>query len=155
MLATMARHRLPLDAYTAPGTTWLVTISVHDRTARPLGSDHVAHIVADTMTRRAAELRVTLWAWRVMPDHLHLITSTGDWSLIDVIGDLKSHTIRAWWALGNRGRLWQPSFHDRGLRTWADVNEAIQYVLDNPVRAGLVEEWRAYPWSGGKGVAKE
>jgi hypothetical protein len=35
-----------------------------------------------------------------------------------------------------------------------DIQAAITYVLENPVRAGLVEAWEDYPWSGGKGVLK-
>ena len=122
----MARHRLPLDAYADPSATWLVTIGVHDRLACPFSSPEVAHVIADTLKCRSAELNTHLWAWCVMPDHLHLVLSAGSRSLVDVVGDLKSHMIRAWWAYGNRGRLWQPSFHDRGLRTPAQMEEAIR-----------------------------
>ena len=152
--ADMARHRLPIDAYSTSNATWLVTIGVHDRLARPFASADIAQVIACSLEHRSAELNVHLWAWCVMPDHLHLVLSTGQRSVIDVVGDFKSNIIRASWALGNRGRLWQSSFHDRGLRTPAHVNEAIRYVLENPVRAGLVEEWTAYRWCGGEGVLK-
>jgi hypothetical protein len=48
---------------------------------------------------------------------------------------------------GEVGRLLQPRFFDRALRTVQEYNEKVQYIHLNPVRAGLArrpEDWR---WS--------
>ena len=80
-----------------------------------------------------------------MPDHVHLIVQIGDISLLDIVRDLKSRSTQLWWRHGGNGTIWQRAFHDRGLRTTKDVEVTIAYVLDNPVRAGLVGTWEDYP----------
>ena len=45
-------------------------------------------------------------------------------------------------------RAWQEGYHDWVIRPIQPVDEVIRYVLDNPVRAGLVAQWTDYPFSG-------
>ena len=45
------------------------------------------------------------------------------------------------------GRLWQPRFFDRALRTVKEYHEKVQYIHFNPVRAGLVSRPEDWPWS--------
>ena len=47
-----------------------------------------------------------------------------------------------------KGSFWQKSFWDHFLRVEEDLQEVVDYVLYNPIRRGLVEEWRDYPFSG-------
>lgn len=46
---------------------------------------------------------------------------------------------------GKPGCIWQAGYHDRALRDDARVQDAVDYCLQNPVRAGLVEDFRDYP----------
>ena len=46
------------------------------------------------------------------------------------------------------GRLWQEGYHDRVLRPEDDVRLYARYVLQNPVRAGLVEDVSTYKHAG-------
>jgi REP element-mobilizing transposase RayT len=41
--------------------------------------------------------------------------------------------------------LWQKGFHDRAIRTEADLPAIGRYIVTNPVRAGLVSRVGAYP----------
>jgi hypothetical protein len=34
------------------------------------------------------------------------------------------------------------------LHTEADVIREVWYIVANPLRAGLVEDWSEYPWAG-------
>jgi hypothetical protein len=52
------------------------------------------------------------------------------------------------WNLGVDGKVWQVSFWDRFLREEESLAELVLYVLNNPVRQGLVKDWRTYPFSG-------
>jgi putative transposase len=61
---------------------------------------------------------------------------------------MKSFTTRQSWAVGQQGQLWQGRFYDRVMRRSDDVRAIAQYILQNPVRGGLVDEPAAYPWSG-------
>jgi hypothetical protein len=45
--------------------------------------------------------------------------------------------------------LWQKSYHDHILRKEEAVADVVRYILENPVRAGLVDSIGEYPhaWS--------
>ena len=96
------------------------------------------------------DLRVAV----VMPDHVHMIftplvnhEAMEVCSLAEVMDAIKgasAHRINK--ALGRRGRLWQPESFDHVLRSSENLDAKIIYLLENPVRAGLVEDWTEYPW---------
>jgi hypothetical protein len=44
-------------------------------------------------------------------------------------------------------KIWQRSFWDRVTRSSDGLEAVIDYILANPVRAGLVREAGEYPWS--------
>lgn len=143
-----ARIRLPHAAYSMPGSAWLVTIGTAGR-ASVFANEDIARAMAALMEERCVLGGVALDAYCLMPDHGHLLIQVTTGNLVDVIRDIKSRSTRLWWRHGGRGALWQRSFHDRGLRTPHDYDLAFTYVLENPVRAGLVADWSEYPHLGG------
>jgi len=142
------RIRLPADAYLVPGSAWLVTIGTHERGAFFTDSD-LAKLVARIIQDRCAARGAVLAAFCLMPDHAHLLLQITRSGLVDVIGDVKSNSTRAWWRHGGTGPLWQRSFHDRGIRHPNDYERAAVYVLENPIRAALVTNWPDYSHLGG------
>lgn len=46
--------------------------------------------------------------------------------------------------------LWQRSYHDHVLRTDAEIEPQIAYIMNNPVEGGLVDEAHEYPFLGGE-----
>ena len=142
------RHRLASDAYAVPGLTWLVTFGTRDRRQRPLGNPTVAAAVLGCFVEDATHYGARLHLAAIMPDHAHLILEIADGSLLEVVRNLKSRSTRAAWEQGHVGALWQPSFYDRGLRGDEFV-DVLRYVLENPVRAGLVAHWEDYPFIAG------
>jgi putative transposase len=49
--------------------------------------------------------------------------------------------------LGRNGRFWQEESYDHVVRDEAELNRIRQYILYNPVKAGLVENPEDWPWS--------
>ncbi len=47
--------------------------------------------------------------------------------------------------LGLKGRLWQKGYYDRAVRKDEDVKHMARYVVQNPIRAGLVHRVHDYP----------
>jgi len=136
--------RLPPDAYRDPASTWLVTIATEGRQTA-FSDTAFADAFTALLHDRIAAAHADLLLACLMPDHVHLIVQIGDVSLVDIVRDLKSRSTRLWWKHGGSGTIWQRAFHDRGLRTTRDIEVTVAYVLDNPVRAGLVETWGTYP----------
>jgi len=89
-----------------------------------------------------------------MPDHVHLIlTPLIDeaqrrvmplFEIMRAIKGASAHRINR--QLGHQGTVWQEESFDRVLRSSENVDAKIQYVLENPIRKGLVADWRKYRW---------
>ena len=84
-----------------------------------------------------------------MPDHVHLVIegTTEEASITRFVSRAKQAS-GFWFSKTFGERLWQKSSWDRVLRSNEDAVSVIRYVLDNPVRAGLVERAIDYRFSG-------
>jgi len=106
--------------------------------------------------RAGVETHVAIPAYCFMPDHVHLVVQT-----IDAHGDVAKFARLAKQYAGYvhskqaADRLWQPSWHDRMLRKSDDLLTVVRYVLQNPIRAGLVRDAREYPYLGSGVMTRE
>ncbi len=84
-----------------------------------------------------------------MPDHVHLAlegrSPTSD--LRRLVGCWKQET-GYWFSRGAGKSLWLPGYHDLVLRDNQATVNAVRYVLENPVRAGLARRIGEYPFAG-------
>lgn len=87
-----------------------------------------------------------LLAWVVMPNHVHLVFKLlPGRSLSRTLHSLKSFTAKKVnTLLGRNGALWQREYYDRLIRDEAELERAIEYVRENPLKAGLTD-WK---WVG-------
>jgi REP element-mobilizing transposase RayT len=85
----------------------------------------------------------------LMPDHVHLLTAPIDREL-SVAAFLK--WLKRWFNeiyYLPRPCRWQPGGFDRLLRTSESIREKWNYIRENPVRAGLVQHWKQWPYHDG------
>lgn len=113
-----------------------------------LRDDRIAATVEETLLVFDGQ-RYRLIAWCVMPNHIHVLIETWEgWSLGDVVHAWKSFTAHAAnRILGRSGDFWFREYFDRFIRDDRHFSRAVNYIENNPVKAGLVgrrEEWR---WS--------
>ncbi|MEA2238044.1 MAG: hypothetical protein QOC81_2768 [Thermoanaerobaculia bacterium] len=104
--------------------------------------DHrVAKIVADSL-KHFDGIRYLLFAWSVMPNHVHVIFSSVEgFDTSSILHSLKGFTSREInKILGRSGTLWQAESFDRCIRDSEELERKIEYVLGNPAAAGL-ENW--------------
>lgn len=140
--------RLDPSAYVANGNVCLVTICTED--GKPVFQDppFTQECIA-LLSRLGKENSMAVYAYCFMPDHLHLLLSTqGKTGIILFIRKLKSLTGRLFTARKLGNKLWQTSFYDHFLRKEENLETAIEYILNNPVRRGFVRDWKQYPFSG-------
>jgi REP element-mobilizing transposase RayT len=88
-----------------------------------------------------------LHAWVVMPNHVHvLLTPAKENPMPSIIHSWKSFTAnQANKILGRQGSFWQREYFDRKIRNEKHFENAIVYIHNNPLKAGLCEapeEWR-------------
>ena len=90
--------------------------------------------------------RYDLFAWSVMPNHVHaILRPRGDQKLSGIIHSWKSYTAKlANSVLQRTGHFWQAEYYDHLIRDENELKAQIRYVLENPEKAGL-RDWR---WAG-------
>jgi REP element-mobilizing transposase RayT len=49
--------------------------------------------------------------------------------------------------IGRAGAFWEAESYDHVVRTRVEFHRIVAYVLNNPVKAGLVRRWQDWPWS--------
>jgi len=84
-----------------------------------------------------------------MPDHVHLTLAGNDSSSnIKKCLDMFKQKTGFWLSQNNPDIKWQKDYYDHILRSKENLDVHIKYILNNPVRAGLVEYWKQYPFKG-------
>lgn len=64
-----------------------------------------------------------------------------------IMQSLKGYTARECNRVLNRqGTFWQHESFDRVIRDQAEYDRTIEYVINNPVKAGLVKKWQDWKW---------
>jgi REP-associated tyrosine transposase len=94
---------------------------------------------------------VQIWAWCLMPNHVHLIAvPASEESLARAIGEAhRRYTRRINFRENWRGHLWQERFASFPMDE-SYLLAAARYVEMNPVAAGIVERPEEYPWSSAR-----
>ena len=103
----------------------------------------IAQVVRDGLVHFDGE-RYRLYAWCIMPNHVHLVLQPlAGYRLADILHSLKSYTAHeANRLLGRQGRFWQREYYDHLIRDEEDFQRLVDYVIGNPAKTNL-ENW---PW---------
>jgi len=87
-------------------------------------------------------------AWVLMPDHAHWLIELGEartlQGLVDLLKTFSARNVNR--TLERYGPIWTPAFHDRALRSQDAVPAVARYIIENPLRAGLVQRTGDYPY---------
>ena len=107
----------------------------------------IADLVANALTFFEGS-RYTLFAWCVMPNHVHVVVQPiGNHTLPDILHSWKSYSSKlANRMLGATGKFWREEYFDRILRDDEELGRTIEYVFENPGKVGF-SSWR---WRGKK-----
>jgi REP element-mobilizing transposase RayT len=133
--------------FSEAGRCYLITTATHNR--EPIFRDfELAHCAILNLVRQNERTASSWLAWVLMPDHFHgllQLRSSDELSLH--VGWFKG---RSAWMInsvrGGEGVIWQKSFHDHALRREEDLKMVARYLINNPLRAGLVESVGDYPY---------
>jgi len=84
----------------------------------------------------------------IMSNHVHMIVCKTSRILYQILQTLKRFTAReANKALNRDGKFWQKESYDNLIRSRNELSNKIQYVLNNPVKARLVNSWEDWEFS--------
>ena len=127
---------------------YFLTFCTFER-AKAFHDREVAERTLTQFRRTAASEQFAILAYCLMPDHVHLLVE----GLSDT-SDLKHFAKMAKQRSGGLHRrrcsvrLWQDGYFERVLRDTDEQRDYARYIINNPVRAGLVANPRDYPHVG-------
>jgi len=127
---------------------YFVTAVTRDRAQSFRNVDFVSQVAAQ-IPPFFEQRGFAVTAYCLMPDHVHLLLEG-----ISDDADLRE-AFRVWkqlvgyaWKSRRHEPLWQTGYYDHVLRERDDTCAVVRYLLNNPVRAGLVQDAADYKWSG-------
>jgi len=111
--------------------------------------DQPVSLVVAHLSRTADDHGFSVIAYCLMPDHIHALIEgrhpAADFR--EFVRIFKQRSSFEW--KRERGKpLWQRSYFEHVLRDDEDTIGVAKYILENPVRAGLVERPEDYPYLG-------
>ncbi|MDP2718338.1 MAG: hypothetical protein Q8P44_00675, partial [Dehalococcoidia bacterium] len=109
-------------------------------------------VVLDSIMYHAGK-KYELDACVVMENHVHLILTPLEkvenayYGIPELLHSIKSYSANRIQRLsGQRGSVWLGENWDRIIRSDKDWYEKLDYIVNNPIKAGLVERAEDYRW---------
>jgi putative transposase len=131
---------------------YFVTIRSHSFKRHFVHDEVVAKVIAkviDILKSTAEQEGFLVWAYCFMPDHVHLLVegkdSNADMKHLVALFKQKS----GYWFKSTYGvKLWAPNYYEHVLRNDEATRAVARYIVQNPVRKGMVDDCSSYPYSG-------
>lgn len=132
-----------------------------------LKDERIAAVVADALHWRDDRV-YRLDSYCIMSNHVHIVFAPylseaslrvkqtedgGVYESEEPPLDVIMHSLKSWTAnqanalLGRSGQFWEHESYDHAVRDDEEFNRIVNYVLRNPVKAGLVQDWRGWRWN--------
>ncbi len=91
-----------------------------------------------------------LICYSIMPNHVHLVfyLLEKSRSISKIMQSIKRTS--AYYSnleLKRKGSFWQAESYDHIVRTGDELEKLIEYTLMNPVKAGLIEDWKCWEYN--------
>lgn len=104
----------------------------------------VAKIVSEAILYGHNTKRYEVICFCIMPNHVHLILHKAVDQLFNILHSIKRYSAREANKHLNRtgSPFWQKESYDNLIRDDADLAYKINYILNNPVKAKLVNDWK-------------
>jgi len=116
-----------------------------------------------TVNKKILEMsnnRYRLFAYCIMSNHVHLLIEnlvretavhqgkSSNYPITETLRLLKGSTARYCnQILGRSGQFWHHESYDHIVRSEKELEKTIRYIINNPVKAGLVQNWKDWKYS--------
>jgi putative transposase len=142
-----SKHRLLLDYYKGRVRATF-TLCIKDKKRIFTASTIIDRFLTD-LKDVEVKYECINWVYVFMPDHLHLImegkSDKSDlWKMIVLFKQMTGFCF----SKNTPGIKWQKDFYDHIHRKDEDLKKQIRYILENPQRKKLVNDWKMYPYKG-------
>jgi REP element-mobilizing transposase RayT len=113
-----------------------------------LKQNAIAQMVYDSLLHLAGSV-IHLYCFTIMSNHVHTLFSVNDnnTDLYKILQSHKSFTAKNCNGILQRtGAFWEPESYDHIVRP-GEFDKIVNYILQNPVEAGLVKNWEDWKWN--------
>jgi putative transposase len=163
-MSSPTNARLSRKVFDIDGHAHFLTFSCYNRLSL-LGRDHCKRIVLGNLETLSMRHQVGVAGYCVMPNHVHvLLRPSRDGLLSTFVQQWKSKTstlISTFLGLDDQTsqvysrthdasgqvHVWIPKYYSLNVFTMAMAIEKLEYMHNNPVKAGLVKNASDWPWS--------
>jgi REP element-mobilizing transposase RayT len=141
--------RLSPELYAIAGRTYFITIRTDFWRVLFAGSAQLNDAILDCLLGEARSMNHDIVVCCLMPDHVHFLArpAVAGISVIDLVSRFKGKSTRVAWQHGHQGVLWQRRWFDHIVRRSESLATIVRYIIDNPVRKGIVPVASDYCWS--------
>jgi putative transposase len=141
------KHRLDAEFYSGEK---IVSFSICIKEGKRIFiNDSIFNIFGKILIPSLEKYNSAAVVYLFMPDHVHMILA-GRKTPSNVLNSMKIFKQKTgfWFSQNVPDIKWQKDFYDHILRNNKDMKNQIRYILNNPVRKGLVSNWKDYPYKG-------
>ena len=147
------------------GGQYFITCTVH-QWIDVFTKEVYKEILLDSIRHCQENKGLQVYGWVLMTNHIHMIISSNKNKLTDIIRDFKKYTAtkivdaiannatesrKNWllWLLKNDNEInfWQEGYHGEEIFTLEFFETKLNYMHQNPVKAGIVEKEEEYLYS--------
>src|SRR6266540_5878988 len=142
------RKRILLPNFDYPGGAFVyfITIRTHSFKSHFLRKE-LAQLVESALDFRIKLKEVLIYCHCIMPDHLHMLLSleTGyDKGLSNWVGSFKRFISKEAKIKYGIHALWHRNYYDHVVRREESLITICNYILSNPIRKNMVDNWEDY-----------
>ncbi len=141
------KHRLPRELYKG---VLAVAFTVCIKKRVPLFTDEsIVNVFKDVLLAEASRYHCDILAYVFMPDHLHAILqgTSENAQPLSAMNRFKQKT-GFWLSKYHPDAQWQKDYYDHIVRDEKEIVKHVRYILENPVRKGIVADWIEYKYIG-------
>lgn len=111
--------------------------------------NNIFEILESVISEISINYKIKSSAYLLMPDHFHIIIQKLD-EYSDILKAIKMFKQKSGFIFSQNYPevKWQKSFYDHIIRNENDLLNQSIYIFLNPVRKGLIENWKYYKYKG-------
>ena len=142
-------HLVDYD-YSNTDAVYFITICTYNKKAYFKKTDIAEYIAKEIDYRSRVADEVTMFAYCIMPDHVHLLLKLNEGygkSLPNWVAAFKKYNSRILTMMLDIKPLWQANYYEHIVKRNESLKNIAEYIANNPVRKNFVTQWQNYQFS--------
>ena len=111
-------------------------------------TDQDKRIILSNIFNARIKHQISIFAYCIMDNHYHILINDNGNDISKIFKEINYAYARYFnWVYGRTGHVFQERFFSEIIDTESYLYAAINYIHDNPIRAGITQNRYDYKWS--------